>query len=320
LATKIPRQDESAAPAAPEWWRKAGDPVLTTLVRRGLDHSQQIACRVARLRHHDFQDAQKTKRIGAALGRLLGASQRASTDARARTHEEQVQRVVVQRVRVARQIALAYVEVRRLQEEVALRRGWRDQYKDNAEVAVFRREAGLVSAIDGALARSQNQAAQGELDFAERRLNDAMSQLADLIGDAPDALAGKLGPPGTVTDYPVDTLATAGPEDPRRVALADDILREARLTQALKEARQTVRDARGAYRQGAGEFATLYAAEAAFTAMNLALVNARASRMMGTLDLLSGQDAAWARQGLEQVDAADPLSRDGTITVTADCD
>jgi outer membrane protein TolC len=319
-ATPASSQAEAAVHAAPEWWRKAGDPVLTTLVQHGLERSREIACRVSRLRQHDLQGLQQAKRIGATLGRLLGADQKASADARARTHEEQVQRVVAWRVRVARQIALAYVEVRRLQEEVTLRSGWHDQYKDNAEVAQFRREAGLVSAIDGALARSQDQAAQGELDFAQSRLDEAMSQLADLTGDTPEALAGKLGRPGTITDPPIDTLATAVAGDPRRAALADDVLRETRLAQALEEARRTVRDARGAYRQGAGEFATLYAAEAAFTAMNLALVNAKASRMVATLDLWSEQDATWARDGLDQMLAAGPLAKDGTITVTADCD
>jgi outer membrane protein TolC len=289
------------------------------LVQQGLDSSEQIACRVAGLRHYNFQVAQETKRIGAKLGRLLGADQKAATLARAIAHEERVQRIVARRVRVAREIALAYVEVRRLQEEVGLRSGLRDQYKDNAEVAQFRREAGLASAIDGALARSQDQAAQGELDFAQGRLRDAMVQLARLTGDTPESLAVKLGASGTVPHLPVDALATAAPGEARLPALTDDVQREARLARALEDARRTVRDARGAYRQGAGEFATLYVAEVAVTAMNLALVNARASRVTATLELWSGQDATWAREGLDPMAAADPPANE-TITVTADCD
>jgi outer membrane protein TolC len=286
-------------------------------VQQGLDASQEIACRVAGLRQYDFQVAQDSKRIRTKLGRILGADQKASIESHARAHEERVQHVAERRARLARQIALAYVEVRRLQQEVALRTGLRDQYKDNAEVAQFRREAGLASAIDGALARSQDQAAQGELSFAQGRLRDATSQLAQLIGDTPEALAGKLGTSATSPAPLVDPPTV--PEDARRTALAEDVQGETRLTKALQEARQTVRDARGAYRQGAGDFATLYVAEAAVTAVNLALVNARATRATATLDLWSGQDAAWAREGLDPM-AAGPSSKPETIIVTADCD
>ncbi|CAN5397559.1 hypothetical protein BH09PSE3_BH09PSE3_23850 [soil metagenome] len=320
-AATVPVQD---VPTVPEWWQQAGDPVLAALVKQGLDSSQEIACRVSGLRQYDFQVAQETKRIGARLGRLLGTDQKTAADARAHAHEERVQRIVARRVGVARQIAHAYVEVRRLQEEIALRSGLRDQYKDNAEVAQFRRQAGLVSAIDGALARSQEQAAQGELSFAQSRLNDAMSELARLTGNTPEALTGKLGTPGAIPSLPVDPPTTAPPDDARHVALAEDVLRETHLAQALEQAleqaRRTVRDARGAYRQGAGEFATLYVAEVAVTAMNLALVNARASRVMATLDLWSEKDTTWAHQGLDTIAAADSPARDETITVTADCE
>jgi outer membrane protein TolC len=309
-----------ATPPVPDssaWWREAGDPVLATLVQQGLDSSQEVACQVSGLRRYDHQVAEDARRIGARLGRLLG-DKSVRPDPHAR--DERVERVVTRRARLARQIALAYVEVRRLQQDIALRNGLRDQYKDNAEVAQFRREAGLASAIDGALARSQDETAQGELGFAQGRLADAMGELARLVGDTPEALAAKLGAPGAIPDPPIDPLAVAPPEDPRRAALADGVLREARLTQALEEARRTVRDARGAYRQGAGAFSTLYVAEAAATAVDLALVDARAGRITATLDLWSGQDSAWARAGLAPVVAADPPATDATITVTAGCD
>lgn len=302
---------------APAWWREAGDPVLATLVQEGLDTSQEVACRVSALRQYDRQLAQDNRRIGARLGRLLGNSD-PHLDAQGR--DERIERVATRRVRLARQIALAYVEVRRLQRDIALRDALRAQYKDNAEVAQFRREAGLASAIDGALARSQDESAQGELGFAQGRLQDAMAELARLVGDTPERLAARLGTTGAIPDPPIDPLSVAAPEDPRRAMLADGVLREARLTQALQEARRTVRDARGAYRQGAGNFATLYVAEAASTAVDLALVDARAGRVTATLNLWSGQDAGWAREGLAPTVAPDPLAKDATITVTAACE
>ena len=260
---------ELAAPAVPAWWREAGIPVLATLVEQGVDADRDIACYVSGLRRYDLQAAAEAKRLGKRLGRLLGADQQAAADARAHGREERVQRIVAWRVRLARQIALAYVEVRRLQREVDVRTGLIAQYKDNAEVAQFRREAGLVSAVDGGVARSQEQSSQGELAFAERRLGAAMSELARLAGDTPQGVAGKLGAPGAPS---ADTLATAVPAGARYATLADDLAREAGLTKALNEARRTVKDARAAYRLGASDIATLYVAEAAATAVSLALV------------------------------------------------
>jgi outer membrane protein TolC len=319
-ASTAPKQDELAAPAARAWWREAGDPLLAALVEQGLDANPEIACRISGLQQHDLQAAREAKEIGARLGRLLGADKKAIADGQARTRDERLQRVAARRARLARQIALAYVEVRRLQQIVALRSGLIAQYKDNAEIAQFRREAGLVSAVDGALARAQDQAAQGELDFSQRELGEAISQLADLVGDTSEVLVARLKTPDADPGSPVDTLAKALAGDAPQVELADDVAREARLTQALEEARRTVGDVRTAYRQGATVFATLYVAEAAATTVDLALVNAKAGRVSATLNLRSGQDAAWAREGLAPVLAADSLANDRIITVTADCD
>src|SRR3546814_20192222 len=58
------------------------------------------------------------------------------------------------RAQLAAEIAKAYIEVRRLQEVLALREALQSQYAGNAEIAAFRREAGLVSGIDAGLAGS----------------------------------------------------------------------------------------------------------------------------------------------------------------------
>lgn len=314
----LPAASEAAAEqAAPAWWKEAGDPVLSNLVEQGLDSNLELACRISALRRYDEEAEKDARRIGTRLGRLLGDK---SVQPAPHGRDDRVERVVTRRARLARQIALAYVDVRRLQQDVAMRSDLRGQYKDNAEVAQFRREAGLAPAIDGSLARSQDEIAQGELGFAQGRLEDAMAELARLVGDKPEVLASRLGAPAPIPDPPVDPLSIAPPEDPRRAALADGVLREARLAQALEESRRTVKDARNAYRGGAGGFATLYVAEAAATAVDLALLDARAGRVTATLDLWSGQDQSWAHEGLAPVVAASPAATDEAITVTSGCD
>lgn len=308
---------DAAVPPAPAWWEDLGDPVLAGLVRQGLESSQELSCQLSALRRHDQEAAQEARRIGARLGRLLGDR---SGPPEAEAREERVERIVTRRARLARQIALAYVDVRRLQQDTALRTELQGQYKDNAEVAQFRREAGLVSAIDGALARSQDEIARGELGFAQGRLADAMTELARLVGETPDAMAARLTEPAVIPDPPVDPLVLAAPEDPRRSALADKVLQEARLARALEESRRTVRDARSAYRAGVGAYSTLYVAEAAAAAVDLALLDARTNRVTATLDLWSERDPSWARAGLAPVVATSPPAHDATIIVTAACD
>lgn len=304
------------ADGTPAWWGALDDPVLAALVQLGLDNDVEVACRINALRSYDQEVAQQARRIGAKIGRLLGdKSLRADPQAR----QSRIERVATRRERTALQIALAYVEVRHMQQDVALRASLRDQYKDNAEVAQFRREAGLVSAIDGSLARSQDEAAQGELGFAQGRLDSAIAELARLVGDTPEALVARLGPPGALVEPPVDPLSDAPPEDPRRAKLADAVLREARLSQALAESRRTVKDARAAYREGAGNFPTLYVSEAAAHAVELALADARASRVAQMIALLASRNDAWAHQGLDPI-VPDPTVTTTTITVTPACD
>lgn len=312
----VPVAAAAQAAHAP-WWRDAGDAVLATLVQQGLDHDPQIACSIASLRRYDHETERESRRIGTRIGRLLG-DKSVLPDPQAR--DEKVERIALRRSRVARQTALAYVDVRRLQQDVILRAALRDQYKDNAEIAQFRREAGLVPAIDSSLARSQEETARGELGFTQGRLDAALAELARLVGDQPDALAAKLGSPGAIPEPAIDPLATIAPDEPRRTALADAVLREARLAQSLEDARRTVKDARTAYREGAGAFATLYVAEAAAVALQLALADARAGRVATTMELWSEQDEHWARSGLEPIVAPDPSSLGSTITVTAACD
>lgn len=311
-----PAAAQSVSTQAP-WWEQTGDALLGELIGQGLGRDAAIDCRIIALRTYDRDTVAAARRIGHKLGRLLG-DRSAEVDPAVR--EGRVDRIAQRRVILARRIALAYVEVRRMQQDVALRGGLRDQFKDNAEVAQFRREAGLVPAIDEALARSQDEAALGELGFAQGRLNQALAELARLVDETPAGLAVRLGPTGALPDPSIDPLATSAPDDPRRAALADAVLREVRLAQARDEARRTLRDARTAYREGAGSFANLYVAEAAALGVELALSDARAGRAASTLELWSAQDAGWASAGLDPATISASAPPSGPITVTPACD
>lgn len=296
----LPPQDATApapvAPAAPAWWQTANDPLLAALITQGLERNPQSACALAALQDSDARAARHARQIGAKLGRLLQPRSSTSDSAQRAQRADQV---AARRIAVAREIVLAYIEVRRLQQRVRSQTAFRDQYADNAQIAEFRRQAGLVPAIDGSLASSQTEIAQGGMDFASTRLDDAIAALGVLVGEAPLTLAPRLGVGGNLPELQGDPLADSAADDPMRGRLEHAALREKQLAQALEKSRHTVTDARIAYREGAATFATLYVAEAAALAMELALTDARAAHLALIVEVWSSNNADWARQGLE---------------------
>lgn len=295
-ATAPAAQEAAAAPEPAGWWRGIGDPVLTFLVETGLSRNADMVCRVATFRRRDRDDLAAQRKLGARIGKLFGAGEE---ERLSQAREARVDRLASRKQKLAESIALAYLEVRRLQERVALRRSVLEQFKDNAEVAGFRRDAGLVPAMDASLASSQDEAARSEAGIEQARLTDAKAALAELAGLATAEADEALGETGTIPELPE---TAGGSSDPvLRDELGAAVLRQARLEQALDDAKRTVASARTAYRAGVGDFAALYAAESASLDLAQALIDARARRIAASLRNWSGQDALWARAGIEQI-------------------
>lgn len=297
----------AAAPAAavqPPWWTRTGDPTLEALVREGLAADAPAQCEFAALREADRAAAAKT--VGATLKRLF--AQGAETRALA-ARQAALAHAANSRAARAQRIALAYLEVRRLQQIGMQRDELVRQYRDNAEIAEFRREAGLVPAIDGALARAQEEAVLAELGRTHGRLEEATAALAKLTGSDPAALASRLStagelvpPPGGAGPAPAAGQAQGNvPFPPSGARDASAAERETRLLDAREAARHAVRDARLAYREGAGSFATLYVAEAAALAVETALADVRAERFAAAIRQWGSQDRAWARADVERL-------------------
>ncbi|SFG51412.1 hypothetical protein SAMN05518801_13816 [Novosphingobium sp. CF614] len=288
--------------AGPEpWWRQTGDPVLATLVAQGLDANAGLACRIAALRRQDRAADALAKTLGAALKRLFADKMQAQGR---RDREARAQGLADRRARLAEDIALAYVEVRRLQQIGALRSGLIGQYKDNAEIAEFRRQAGLVPALDGALARSQDETARAELGYADARLDEALAALARLVGEKSDTLTTRLGETGALPALSAPSTVAQDKEQGEahgEDASADAGQREARLSDTLETARRAARDARIAYREGAGNIATLYVAEAAALSVEQALIDARAERVSAAIRSRGAHGDDWARIDVERL-------------------
>lgn len=301
-ADAAPIAVQPAPPVEEAWWRKAGDPVLAALIEQGLAADREAACGLARLHARDRTAA--AKNFGATLKRLFSSKDAGSRDQA--TREAAVGHLAERRSRIAQDIALAYVELRRLQQIHTLRAAVLDQYKDNAQIAEFRRQAGLVSAIDGALAAAQDDTARAELGYVDGRLQDALAALAHAVGAEPAGVAAQVGITAPLPSALLDGLAAQ-----------TDNGREARLDEALEAARRAAKDARSAYREGAGNFTTLYVAEAAALSVEQALADARAQRAAATIRQWSARDEGWARADIALPAAPDMPAASSEM---ADCD
>lgn len=357
------------------WWETAGDATLASVVRRGLTSNPDLICAVVSLRAKDQEAEAAARRLGNRLARLFdtGASSADEAAAMARAY-----RYADRRARLAADIAAAYIELRSLQEIRALRAELHDQFKDNAEIAAFRREAGLVSGLDSGLAGSLVSVASSDLDALDDRIDAALRELARLSGAEPDEIRAKLGD-GRVPDIAVDVsgqtrlslhhradllalesnlladltrkkvtqedldavLAGQGAgekESPatspaaiavsryreaqaqayddlrqRRAAVANAAARQAELEKAVREARATVKNARLAYRNGTGTFATLYVAESAALATHEARIRARAALATATIRLWTAEGGGWTASDLAAPPADIGVSPEVTV-------
>jgi outer membrane protein TolC len=162
------------------WWRAAGDPVLARFVEQGLAHDPKLNCASVTVR-------------AAAAARSAAAYDYADR----RAHK-------------AATVGLAYVEARRWQERLGLQQAALAPLRDNAEIAQFRREAGLVSAIDGEMGGVMAALDQVAVDTARARLTDAVAALARLTDLSPEQVAAWLGDQGQAPDLSLTPPAPAG--------------------------------------------------------------------------------------------------------------
>lgn len=123
------------------------------------------------------------------------------------------------RAQKSAKIALAYVETRRWQERLGLQRAAMAPLRDNIEIAQFRRDAGLVSAIDGEMGGVMAGLDQAALEAARGRLAEAIAHLAQLTDLSPEQVATSLGEQGRAPDLVLNPLAPAGDEATARADL-----------------------------------------------------------------------------------------------------
>ncbi|PZQ55336.1 MAG: TolC family protein [Novosphingobium pentaromativorans] len=178
------------APADGDWWKTAGDPLLANLVERGIAADNDLACRAARLHEQEETDAAASRRLAGKVRALVGKDQAPERDAARMAWAYAYAQARADR---ATEVALAYVQVRRLQQILTLRTGRLDQFRDNAVIAEFRRQAGLVTAIDGGLGNSIAGVVDADVSATRSRFDAARAALAAMTGMTDNDLLTALG-------------------------------------------------------------------------------------------------------------------------------
>ena len=276
----------ATVPPAP-WWRSAGDPLLTRLIEHGLDADTRLRDEAAALTRAEAHARTWHYRVATWFGAIVGRPPE-NFDAAA-LHLARA------RQRKAEAIALSYVEIRRLQAVLTLRQDFQAQFSDDARIAQWRREAGLVSAVDGGLAATLIGVNADALHATDASLATARATLARQTGVAAPELEQQLGAAATLPDptigTDVETTATAAD----RAALDSTAARATALHAVQHGAERTAADARTAYQLGSGDFATVYVAETALLQVRDATIAARAAHAVAAIRLRA--DAALAAIG-----------------------
>ncbi len=268
----------AGARCAPAWWDDAGDALLARLVDHGLASDSGLRRRAQELvqeqaRARGLQQGWRHW-VAQGLGWSLPNPQRLAL------------RLAAARQRKAASIALDYVEVRRLQALLALRLELQRPLRSDEQIAGWRQEAGLASAVDGGLAHTLVGMHAAAIDATRVRLASARTELARAAGMPPGALQPLLAHlswlPRLRPPAPCAACVAAGPAQ-ADLAAAD--ARVAALRRLEPAAARTVADARSAYRLGTGGFADLYVAETAVLELRVATLDARAQAARATIRL-----------------------------------
>ncbi|WP_196803492.1 type I secretion system protein TolC [Thiomonas sp. FB-6] len=277
----VPAARAQAQPAPVPWWNEAGDPVLARLVDSALTHDPRLRRQAAELEAARARSAQWSYRLHAWLGGLLGYPVQ---DPRLRAS-----RLAEARQRKAQAVALDYLKLRRLQAVLALGQQFQDQFRDNADIARWRREAGLASAVDGGLAGAMLGVNSSALDAERERLSAAVATLAQACGmsgqDLESVVDDGAGVPRLLAP-PTDSLPHGDARAASRLAALQRVAaREEALRGVERDALRNAADARAAYQLGTGGFAAVYAAEASALAAREARVLLRAEAARATVHL-----------------------------------
>ncbi|MBU1214746.1 MAG: efflux transporter outer membrane subunit [Gammaproteobacteria bacterium] len=235
--TRIAQQDIS------HWWLRLNDPLLNELIASALHNSPDMRSARAKLLESrsrlDLSDANLMPRLNGALGTnrskagsaspanqfnagfdasweidLFGGLRRASEAAEADAGATLANLYHTQ-VTLAAEVALNYVQLRSLQQRLAIARDNLAAQRETLRITEWRTQAGLVTSMEVEQANSNLQQTLAGIPTLATNLGKAENRLAVLLGQVPTTLHEKLSTPAALPPLP-DEIALSIPADTLR--------------------------------------------------------------------------------------------------------
>lgn len=245
------------------WWQRLGDAQLSTLVEQALQANPSLASSQAALRQAraqrdataaglspslDGSGSAQRSRSGNSTGNSFSvgldasweldvfgrlASGVAASDADVRTAQATLEGA---RVSLAAEVALSYIELRSLQQRLAIARSNLASQQETLQITDWRMQAGLTTSLATEQARAQVAQTAAQVPALESSLAQTRHALAVLTGQNPAALDTQLAAVVRVPQAP-DALALQIPAETLRQR-PDVIAAEARVAAALARVAQ----------------------------------------------------------------------------------
>jgi outer membrane protein TolC len=202
-----------------DWWQRFGDPPLNTWVRRALQHNPRVNTAEAAVREAQARrdaaaaalaptlDASASAQTGTAGGERTGdrfqaglganwvpdvfGARRDALDAAAAAARASAATLGDVQVQVATEVTLGYIGLRAAQTRLALARDNLANQQETLQITDWRRQAGLVTALEVDQARAAVAQTEALLPALRTRITQGRHALAVLAGVAPASLLGE---------------------------------------------------------------------------------------------------------------------------------
>src|SRR5690606_8896541 len=259
-----PSRTEPTGPELAAWWRRFDDRQLDALIERALTANTTVGMARASLQQaralRDLQSAAGLPRVDGAVSAdrtrisqagtsntfqagldasweldLFGATRSAVEAAEADVRAAGAS-LADARVSLAAETALAYIDLRGLQQRLAIARENLALQSETLQIARWRAQVGLVSSTDVEQARAESEQTAAQIPALETQLNQTLHSLAVLTGQPPGALDAHLANARPVPRV-VDALALSIPAETLRQR-ADVRAAEHRVAAALARTAQ----------------------------------------------------------------------------------
>jgi NodT family efflux transporter outer membrane factor (OMF) lipoprotein len=223
-----PTEDTATQPAEAtelrQWWREMNDPLLNELVNEALAANLDLATAKAQLREARARRALARAQLGPSLSVAASASRsyssgesgagttknlynagfdasweadvfgglRRGREAASADLEASVENLRDTQVSLVAEVALNYAELRTAQHRLTITEERIASFEETLQVARWRRQAGLVSELDVAQARTELENTRAGLPSLRTSATEARNRLAVLLGRAPGELQPRL--------------------------------------------------------------------------------------------------------------------------------